>query len=468
MGNQYDLIIIGAGPGGLAAAVTAEDLGLKTLVVDEQPEPGGQIYRSMERSRSENVDVLGKDYFAGKPLVETFRASSATYIPNTTVINIANNFDVDLLSGGETQRVRGRRVLLSIGATERPVPMKKWTLPGVMGAAAADILFKSADMVPDEPVVIAGSGPLLLLAACHLVDNGVEIAAMVETASFKDYIKAAPYLPGALLRCSYLLKGLQMRWKVKRAGVPLYMGCRDLEVIGGERAEGLRFSYRGRQKDIDAKTVLLHEGVVPNIRLSESLNCEHEWYEPQRYWKPVLDIWGQTSVKGVSIAGDSAGIGGGPMATVRGHLAAIDSAYKLQIISESERDRLAEQHKIYLNKEKAIRPFLDHIFPPSRQTLVPAGDNIMVCRCEEITSGQIREAIGQGARHPTQIKGRTRAGMGPCQGRMCAATISEIIADSCLIDIVDVGSLRVRTPLKPLSIEQFANMRFGSNGGDKD
>jgi thioredoxin reductase/bacterioferritin-associated ferredoxin len=460
MNKIYDLIIIGAGPGGLAAAVTAESLGLKTLVVDEQPEPGGQIYRSMERSRLENADVLGKDYFAGKKLVESFRASGATYMPNTTVLNIANEFIVDLISEGKTLRVQGQRMLLSIGAVERPVPMKNWTLPGVMGAAAADILFKSADMVPDEPVVIAGSGPLLLLAACHLVDNGVEIAAMVETAGIKDYMKAVPFLPRALLRFDYLIKGLQMRWKVKRAGVPLYIGCRNLEVIGKERAEGLRFTCRGKQVDITAKSVLLHEGVVPNLRLSQSLNCEHEWYEPQRYWKPVLNTWGQTSVEGVSIAGDAAGIGGGPMATVRGHLAAIDSAYKLQKISESERDSLAIKHNKNLDKEELIRPFLDHVFPANPQTLNPTDDETLVCRCEEITAGQIRNAIAQGARHPAQIKGKTRAGMGPCQARMCASTISEIIADSCSIDIVDVGSLRVRTPLKPLSIEQYANMEF--------
>jgi len=464
MDKIYDVIIIGSGPGGLAAAVTGDNLGLNILVVDEQPEPGGQIYRSMERSRPENVDVLGKDYFAGKALVEDFRASNVTYMPNTTVLNITNNFDVDLLTTGVTQRVHGRRMLLSIGAAERPVPMKNWTLPGVMGAAAADILFKSADMAPDEPVVLAGSGPLLLQAACHLVDNGVEIAAMVETACIKDYIKATPFLPGALLRCSYLIKGLQMRWKVKRAGVPLYIGCRHLEVLGESRAEGLRFTYRGKQKAITAKSVLLHEGVVPNLRLSQALKCKHEWYEPQRYWKPEIDLWGQTSVDGVSIAGDAAGIGGGPMATVRGHLAAIGSAFKLDKISESERDRLAIEHRKNLKKETLIRPFLDHVFPPNPQTLSPADDNVLVCRCEEITRGQIREAIAQGARHPAQIKARTRSGMGPCQGRMCAATISEIIADSCSIDIKEVGALSVRTPLKPLSIEQYANMKFS----DKD
>ena len=202
MDKLYDMVIIGAGPGGLAAAVTADKLGLSTLLVDEQPEPGGQVYRSIERSRPENAQVLGKDYFAGKPLVKAFRASGTTYLPNNSVWNIDNSFNVDLLAENGSKRVRGRQLLFSIGALERPVPIPNWTLPGVMGAAAADILFKSSDMVPQGPVILAGSGPLLLLAACHLVDNGVEIAAMVETAGGRDYFKALTYLPGALLRCS--------------------------------------------------------------------------------------------------------------------------------------------------------------------------------------------------------------------------------------------------------------------------
>jgi len=461
MDKIYDLIIIGSGPGGIAAAVTADSLGLKVLIADEQPEPGGQIYRSMERSRADNAHVLGKDYFAGKPLIEAFRASNVTYMSNTTVLNIANEFAVDLLSSGVTRRVHGRRILVSIGAVERPVPMKNWTLPGVMGAAAADILFKSADMVPDQPVVIAGSGPLLLLAACHLVDNGVKIAAMVETPTIKDYMKALPFLPKALLRSGYLLKGMQMQLKLRLAGVPMYFGGSNLEVMGQDQAEGLRFTTcLGKQVEVAAKSILLHEGVVPNLRLSQALNCEHEWYAPQRYWKPVLDLWGQTSVEGVSVTGDAAGIGGGAVAVIRGHLTAIDSAYKLGKIDVNERDRLTRGHKKNLDKEELIRPFLDHVFPANRQTLNPVDDDVMICRCEEITAGQIRDAIAQGARHPAQIKGKTRAGMGPCQGRMCAATITEMIAENCSLDISKVGSLRVRTPIKPLSIAQYANMTF--------
>ncbi|WP_020588809.1 NAD(P)/FAD-dependent oxidoreductase [Desulfobacter curvatus] len=461
MNKCYDMVIVGAGPGGLAAAITADKLGLSTLVVDEQPEPGGQLYRSIERSLPENADTLGKDYLAGKQLVESFRASGITYLPNNSVWNIDNALNVDLISAGIPRRVRGRRLLFSVGAKERPVPIPNWTLPGVMGAAAADILFKSADMVPEGPVVLAGSGPLLLLVACHLVDNGVKISAMVETAGLKDYFKAMAYLPGALCQSRYLLKGLQMRLKLKRAGVPLYTGCRDLAVLGKNQAEGLAFTCRGKLLKMAAAKVLLHEGVVPNLRFSRLLNCEHEWYDPQRYWRPALDRWGRTSVPGVSVAGDAGGINGGAAAQIAGHIAAIDTACSLEVFTETERDRLAQPYLKNAHREKLIRPFIDHVFPPSRQALVPPDDETIVCRCEELTAGRIRDAIAKGARHPAQVKGRTRAGMGPCQGRMCGATIAEIIAERYSLDITQVGTLRVRPPLQPLSIEQLANPALG-------
>lgn len=465
MDKRYDMVIVGAGPGGLAAAVTAGNLGLSALVVDEQPEPGGQLYRSIERSLPENADTLGKDYLAGKQLVESFRASGVAYLPNNSVWNIDNALNVDLISAGVPRRVRGRRILFSAGAVERPVPIPNWTLPGVMGAAAADILFKSADMVPEGPVVLAGSGPLLLLVACHLVDNGVKISAMVETAGLKDYFKAIAHLPGALRQGSYLLKGLQMRLKVKRADVPLYIGCRDLAVFGKNQAEGLAFTCRGKQLKVAAATVLLHEGVVPNLRFSRLLNCEHEWYAPQRYWRPVLDRWGRTSVPGVWVAGDAGGINGGQVAEIAGHLAAIDTACSLEVFSEAERDHRAQPYLKKAQREKLIRPFIDHVFPPNRQALVPPDDETLVCRCEELTAGRIRDAVAKGARHPAQIKGQTRAGMGPCQGRMCGATIAEIIAESCALDIKEVGTLRVRPPLQPLSIEQLANLELGEENG---
>jgi NADPH-dependent 2,4-dienoyl-CoA reductase/sulfur reductase-like enzyme len=460
MKSDYDLIIIGAGPAGLAAAVTANNYGLSTLMVDEQSAPGGQIYRSIEKALPDNRDALGPDYFYGEKLLSDFRQADVDSMLETTVWDLDSKLNVGVLKDGHARQIRAKHVLIGAGAMERPVPIPGWTLPGVMSAAAADILFKSSDMLPEGPVVLAGSGPLLLLVACRLVDNGINIAAMVETSGIKNYLRSLPFLPAALRASHYLSKGMSMRYKVRKAQVPLYIGSSGLSVIGDQQAEGLRFIHRGQEHFLEASTVLLHEGVVPNLQFSRLAGCDHEWYAPQRYWRPVLDQWGNTSIEGISVAGDAGGIWGAKSAEYMGYLSALDVACRLKCIADTERDKKAAPYFSAVKREMSIRPFLDHVFPPAAQALVPPDDPTIVCRCEEVTAGQIREAVALGARDPGQVKGHTRCGMGPCQGRMCALTMAEIIAESAGINITEVGNLRVRAPLKPLTIEQLANLEF--------
>ncbi|RKZ91273.1 MAG: FAD/NAD(P)-binding oxidoreductase, partial [Gammaproteobacteria bacterium] len=138
MKSEYDLVIIGAGPAGLAAAITARSSGLSSLVLDEQQIPGGQVYRSMEKALAENAPALGKDYFHGQQLVEKFRQAGADYLPEATIWDLGRDLIVSYLSDDQARQVRARHILIAVGAMERPVPVPGWTLPGVMGAAAAD------------------------------------------------------------------------------------------------------------------------------------------------------------------------------------------------------------------------------------------------------------------------------------------------------------------------------------------
>ncbi len=460
MKNLYDLIIIGTGPAGMAAAVTARNFGLSTLVVDEQRDLGGQIYHSLENARPENTFALGTDYFYGESLIRSFRKSGAEYLPETMVWNLDENHNIGILREGKAYQLKTKHLLIAAGAMERPVPIPGWTLPGVMGAAAADILFKVNDMVPEEPVVLAGSGPLFLLVACRLIDNGVKIAAMVDTTRFGSYLKSLPYFPQALRVASYLGKGLSMRWKIQKGDFPIFQSADNLAIYGADSAEEIHFTSLGRKRKIHAKSFLLHDGVVPNIQFTRLLECEHQWYERQRYWKPVLDDWGNTSVNGVSVAGDCGGIWGAKAAEHAGRLAAIDIVYKQGGLSAEEKILAADPLIKKLGREKLIRPFLDQLFPPSCHALVPSSDETLVCRCEEITAGQIREAVSLGAISPGQVKSYTRCGMGPCQSRMCGLPLAEIIADSRQVPTPTVGHLKIRPPLKPITIGQLADLEL--------
>ena len=460
MKKMYDLIVIGAGPAGMAAAVTTSSFGLSVLVVDEQKDLGGQIYHSLENARPENRVALGEDYFYGEDLIRDFHNSKAEYLPETTVWNLDESGHVGILKKDKAYQFKAKHLLIAAGAMERPVPIPGWTLPGVMGSAAADILFKVNDMVPDGPVVLAGSGPLQLLVACRLIDNGVKIAAMIDTTPFGNYLKAIPFFPQALRAAGYLSKGLAMRWKIQKADFPIFLNAKNLAIQGTDSAEEIHFDSIGGSQKIQAKSFLLHEGVVPNIQFTRLLECEHQWYERQRYWKPVLDSWGTTSANSVSVAGDCGGIWGAKAAEKTGHLAAINIAHRLQTISFVDREQAARPLIKELEQEKAIRPFLDQLFYPGQQALVPRSDETLVCRCEEITAGEIRESVSLGAISPGQVKSHTRSGMGPCQARMCGSTLAEVIADSRQVPTSTVGHLKIRPPLKPITLGQLADLEL--------
>src|ERR1051326_420073 len=195
---NIDLAIVGAGPAGLAAAALAGELGLETVLIDEQEGPGGQIYRAIERAEAAGASSFGADYLAGQPLVAAFRASGARYRPATTVWHIDPDGTLSLASNGASDTIHARRILLATGAIERPVPIPGWTLPGVMTVGAAQILLKTAALVPEGPVVLAGQGPLLYLAAVQLARAGAPPAALLETTRHENYHTAARRLPGTL------------------------------------------------------------------------------------------------------------------------------------------------------------------------------------------------------------------------------------------------------------------------------
>lgn len=461
---DYDIAIIGAGPAGMAAAHEAVNVGLKVVIIDEQDAPGGQIYRDVERvamERRYDLDVLGADYKYGYGLVDGLQASKVTHLAGHTVWQIERNGTVWCSDGTKAKQVNAKRVLLATGAMERPVPVPGWTLPGVMTAGAAQILMKSAGMVPEGPVAICGSGPLLLLIADQLVRAGAKIAVVAETTSFADYLRAAPHLLRALKGSDYLRKGIAMRRRLKQAGVHVVSGISDLRVDGSDKAEGVSFKTGGRTRSFDADTVLLHQGVVPNTQATRQLRLEHLWHEQQHYWYPKTGRNGSTEVEAIYIAGDGAGINGARAAEAAGRLTALEIACSLDAIDRAEFDLKSPPWLSELDHHQSVRPLLDAMFPPPKEILNPPDDATLVCRCEEITAGDVRKAAKLGAPGPNQLKAFLRAGMGPCQGRMCGLTVTEVLAAAHGTSPAEIGAYRIRPPLKPLSLAELADMETG-------
>jgi NADPH-dependent 2,4-dienoyl-CoA reductase/sulfur reductase-like enzyme len=466
MATDCDLAVIGAGPAGLAAARQAAELGLSVVVLDEQGEPGGQIYRAIETTRLKQPDRLarlGPDYARGAPLVEAMRAARVDYRASAVVWNVDRDLTVNYSSEGGSQAVAARHVLVATGAIERAVPIPGWTLPGVMTAGALQILLKAQGLVPDGRVVLAGCGPLLLLLASQYLAFGVRPAAIVETVPRGRLLAALPHLLSAMRAPEYLRKGQAMLRAIRAAGFPVHKAASGLMVEGDGKAEALVFQSGGRSHRVEAEIVALHQGVVPNQQVTRLLGCAHDWDDLQRCFRPRLDDWFFSSVEGVSVAGDGGGIGGAKAAEMRGRLAALGLAARLGRIDAAARDRRAAADRAALARELAVRPFLDALYAPPDDVLRPA-DEVLICRCEEVTAGRLREAVRLGCPGPNQAKSFLRCGMGPCQGRLCGLPVTEIIAEARGVGPQEIDYYRIRPPLKPLTLGELAALDESGEG----
>ncbi|HEX7888079.1 MAG TPA: FAD/NAD(P)-binding oxidoreductase [Ramlibacter sp.] len=454
--DVVDLVIVGAGPGGLAAATEARRAGLGVTLLDEQVTPGGQIYRAVDAASPRMRAVLGEDYAAGALLTKEFAQSGANHVAGASVWNVGRDRKVHYLHRGVNKSVEGRHIVLATGAMERPFPIPGWTLPGVMGAGAAQILYKSAGALPSQPVVLAGCGPLLYLLASQYLNAGVKLAAVVHTTRFGDYLRAAAHLPAALRGWRDLRKGMRMLSHLRSNDVPVYAGAKDFAIEGVDRAEAVCFTHKGRTHRIATPLVLLHQGVVPNTQLSWSLRAEHAWNEDQLCWVPQTDDYGQIDESGIFIVGDSRGIVGAKASAWQGRLAAIDIASRLHKLPARDRSAREAAVRTELGKNLHIRPFLDALYRPPERHRIPVQDSVVVCRCEEVSAGQIRNHVGLGCQGPNQTKAFGRCGMGPCQGRLCGLTVTEMIADARGVAPVDVGYYRIRPPIKPVTLGELA------------
>lgn len=453
--QSVDVVVIGAGAAGMAAATRMAGLGLRVVLLDEQGSPGGQIYRGITLAPLSRRDLLGPDYAHGNQLAQALASSSVRYEKGASVWQVTRDHQVSYLREGRLYTLDAKTVLLATGAMERPFPIAGWTLPGVMSAGAAQILLKSSGLAPSEPVVLAGCGPLLYLLGWQYLRAGVTIKALVDTTRPEDYWRARRHLFAALRAWPYLRKGLELMRSLRSAGIAHYTGAEHLAVEGEEAARALTFSVSGKAQRISSRCVLLHQGVVPNIQFSQALRARHEWDLDQLCFRPVADPWGELDVPGIYVAGDGAGIGGAQAAAVQGQLAALGIAARLKSISSVERDDQARSLRVQLEANLRIRPFLDALYQPKEQNRIPA-DDVMVCRCEEVTAGELRSFVALGCAGPNQAKSFGRCGMGPCQGRMCGLTVTEVIAKARGVSAAEVGYYRIRPPIKPITLGELA------------
>lgn len=453
-------VIVGAGPAGLRAAQALAGAGLIPVLIDESPKVGGQIYRQTPDGMTRGHRTLyGFEHGKARAVhgILDKLAGRVDYRPGTVVWN-AEERTLYLQSGGRIGGISFSHLILATGATDRVLPFPGWATPGVYTLGGAQVSLKYQGCAVGRQVVFAGTGPLLYLVAYQYAKAGARVVAVLDTAKASGQVRA---LPGLIRAPALLAKGLWYAGWLRAHGVPVHTGVRLLEARGTERVES--FVWERHAGDADSVREIACDAVAfgyalrAETQLASLLGCEFRFDERDRAWLPTRDEMGRASRPDVYLAGDGRGIAGADAAEISGELAALALLSDVGKATDPARTHMLTTRA---RRVEAVRDTLERIFPFPHDWAARADDDLVVCRCEEITAGQIRRAVREdGAREMNRVKALTRAGMGRCQSRMCGLAAAEIVACEAGLNVSEVGRVRSQPPVKPLIIGAFEPTR---------
>jgi D-hydroxyproline dehydrogenase subunit alpha len=448
MPDILELAIVGAGPAGLAAALEAADLGLPVTLIDVFPQLGGQYFKQTP------VELGGEPDEHARPLFERAAREDIRVIAGTSVWGIFAEDTGYLLClygpPGSPRRLHAKQVILAPGAHDRPVPFPGWTLPGVMTAGGALAMVKHQHLLPGRRILLSGSGPLQLVLAQHLLDAGAEVVAVLEANHFPW--QGWRYARAAWGQWERLNEGWTAWRAMQKAGTPLRWGHLVRRAEGdGQVERAIIGPISGEAtKSVAVDTICLGHGFTPAVQLARQAGCQHRYDPGQRVYLPVRDEWLQTTMPGLFVAGDGAGIGGKDVAQWEGRLAALAAARQLARAVATARVAAVQRE---LTRQRRLATALLAMFPASAQLIDLLTDDTVVCRCEEVTVGEIRRAVEEGAATLNAVRMVTRAGMGRCQGRMCGGPILELLARELGQPAEALGQVTPRPPVVPVPLE---------------
>ena len=436
------VVIVGAGPAGISAARTLLDHGIKPCLIDESLLGGGQIYRRQPAGFQRSAkQVYGFDARKADAVHRTMDelAGLIDYRPETLVWN-AEDGRLDTLKSGRAESLEYSRIIVATGATDRILPVSGWTLPGVYSLGAAQIALKYQGCAIGERVAFCGSGPLLYLVAYQYAKAGAKVVAVLDSAPFSAQCRALPALLG---QPATLAKGLYYRAWLSAHGVPVHQGVTLQQIEGEQRVSGIRWD----RQDLACDAVAFAHALRSETQLADLLGCEFEWNALNRAWLPRRDNAGRSSLAGVYLAGDGAGIMGADAAQMAGERAALAVLEDAGVAIDHRRPAVLEQQLAGIQR---FRQGLETAFPFPEDWAAQAPDELIVCRCEEVSVGDVRAVVDEGHWEINRVKAHCRVGMGRCQGRMCGLAAAEIVAERSGRGIEHVGRLRGQAPIKPL------------------
>ena len=438
--RDCDVLVVGAGPAGLSGAIAAAEAGAAVVVLDERSTTGGQYAKPLADSHADGAPDA--QFRLGTQLRHRALAAGARIETEATVWGGFAPDEIAALVQGRAVTFRPRRLILAPGAHERPVPLPGWTLPGVMTTGSLQTLVRAQRVCPGERVLIAGSGPLNLQLACELLAGGLKPLAVVEAAprpglaAWRDALSMARTAPD-LVR-----DGIGMLVSLKRAGVPVLWSARVERLLGGACVRSAQVAGRTFNRTYDLDVVALNLGFQPETGLARALGVTQRFVDVGLgHLASETDADSRTSVAGVFAVGDGASLGGSRAAMARGRLAGLAAARDLGLTAPDE-----PATRLALARALTFQDALWRLFRPIRLHPGALTDDTIVCRCEEVTAGRLRQELAGGLASLPALKKATRAGMGRCQGRFCSATIARLCPDTP----DDFAFAAPRAPLRPV------------------
>lgn len=454
-----DVLIVGGGAGGLSAAISAANAGASVVVLDERKVAGGQYYK-----QAANGSILDQQQDDGAQLVAKAKASGAQIISG---VELWGAFDGLLFLGhreGAPVIAKPKTAIISTGAYERPVTVPGWTLPGVMTTGAAQTLWRSYRTLPGKRIAVCGSGPLNVQVALELAKGGAEIVYLAERAP-AAIRKPVTALSMALADPALTLQGLRMLAGLRGHGIQVHNQSELIEIEQSGDALAATFqSASGGNQIVNVDALCMNAGFEPQNEILRLLGASMAYDPAMGHLRCAKSERMETGVPGLYAIGDCTGLGGAPAARIEGEIAGACAAAETGNCDAS--DLSSKQRK--LGKHRAFQNKLWKLYDIAPRDTKPLPDNTTICRCEELTLGDIREGLSTTPGHVGTLKRATRVGMGRCQGRYCGPIAARMVSDATGKSIEDLSFFAPRVPIKPVAISAILAAEQVMNEADDE